>query len=337
MVLSKKLALTIPPLRRLYKSRNKWEATAKRQRKQLKEQRMLLDQHAVLRFFAYNATFDALELMRRHEVHREPTPGFQTNWLGVLIDPKIFPPLREQAGTVEPFPYPANWHADIAEWAAVLRAVENAPRDSFTMVELGCGWGCWMNNSGVAARRTGRRVHVIGIEGDPGHLEFAKEALDRNGFASHEYTLLRGVAAATDGVALFPRQETAGHNWGLEPVFAASQEQVEAAVASGSHDAIPMIPLTDAMASHTRVDLLHIDIQGGEAAVVESCLDVIGARVGYLMIGTHGRAIEERLFDLLTGAGWQLEVERPCFFTLVDNKPVLEVDGVQGWRNPMLA
>jgi hypothetical protein len=34
------------------------------------------------------------------------------------------------------------------------------------MIELGCGWGCWMNNAGVAARSTDRRVHVIGVEGD---------------------------------------------------------------------------------------------------------------------------------------------------------------------------
>jgi hypothetical protein len=40
---------------------------------------------------------------------------------------------------VEPIPIPANWHADIAEWAAALRAVDLA-RGSFTMAELGCGW-----------------------------------------------------------------------------------------------------------------------------------------------------------------------------------------------------
>jgi hypothetical protein len=335
-MIGRKLALSLPPIRRLYDSRVELQATIREQRRALKRQQTLLDDPAVLRFFAYKSTFHAVELMRRHEVHSEPTPGFQTNWLGVLIDPKIFPYLKKKAGTVEEFPYPANWHADIAEWAAVLRAVENAPGDSFSVIELGCGWGCWMNNSGVPARRTGRKVHLIGIEGDEGHLEFAREALDRNGFAAEEYTLLRGIAAAADGTALFPRQEHAGRHWGLEPVFAATAAQVDEAVRSGSHDALPMIPLAEAIGPRSRIDLLHIDIQGGEADIIESCLDVINEKIAYLMIGTHGRGIEERLFDTLTQAGWHLEVERPSFFGIRGAKPVLEVDGVQGWRNPAL-
>ena len=71
-------------------------------------------------------------------------------------------------------------------------------------------------------------------------------------------------------------------------------------------------------------------------APIESCLDTINEKIAYLMIGTHGRGIEERLFETLTQAGWSLEVERPSFFGIRDAKPVLEVDGVQGWRNPAL-
>ena len=51
-----------------------------------------------------------------------------------------------------------------------------------------CGWGCWMNNSGVAARRTGRTVDLIGIEGDEGHLKFARDALARNGYATRLFS-----------------------------------------------------------------------------------------------------------------------------------------------------
>ena len=84
------------------------------------------------------------------------TPGYVTNFLGVRIDPAFAPEaLAGKAGTVEPVPIPANWHADIAEWAAALRAVELAG-DTFRMIELGCGWGCWMNNTGAAARRAGK-------------------------------------------------------------------------------------------------------------------------------------------------------------------------------------
>ncbi|MDP9604713.1 hypothetical protein SAMN05518845_10635 [Variovorax sp. YR750] len=336
----KEMALQIPALQRLRDSRDNLKTAFDQQVERVGE---LEAQLATLRsanaspFYAYFANFDAIETMHRHEVHGlQPTPGFQTNWLGVLVDPKINPFLSATAGQLEPAPFPANWHADIAEWAAALQAVDNSPRDSFTMIELGCGWGCWMNNMGSAARRTGRKVHVIGVEGDEGHILFAHEALARNGFQPDEYTIHRGIAAATAGVALFPKQEHAGHSWGLEPVFGATSTQQAQAAADGSHDILPMIPLAEAVGQHDRIDLLHIDIQGGEADLVAGCLPLIEEKVAYMVIGTHSKHIEAQLFDLMCGTGWRMEMERPAFYDVKSSRPLLMVDGVQGWRNPSL-
>ena len=55
-----------------------------------------------------------------------------------------------------------------------------------------------------------------------------------------------------------------------------------------------------------------------------------------MVIGTHSRQIEGRLFDALLGAGWRLEIERPAMINLESGTPVVRVDGVQGWRNPYL-
>lgn len=292
---------------------------------------------AISRFFHYNASFDPEEVMRRHAVSGlVPRPGYLTNFLGVVIDPKFFPTiLNDRAGTVESIPIPANWHADIAEWGAALRAVDLA-RNSFTVVELGCGWGCWLNNTGVAARRAGLRVHLIGVEGDRGHIGFAEEATTANGFAPSERSLHHGIAAAAPGTALFPKQDRAGVNWGLEPVFDATQAQREAAIASGEYEALPMLSLSNITAQHARVDLLHVDIQGGEADFVERSLDLLRNKIAYLLIGTHSRPIEGRLFTTLRQAGWQLEIERPAMLNLDDLSGSVAVDGVQGWRNPTL-
>lgn len=337
----KELALSVPAIRRLYDSRNAMQRRVEELERELQEARALPEGIASADkrpFFTYFCNFDAIATMRRHEARGlQPTPGFQTNWLGVLIDPKIYPLLlSEKAGTVEPFPYPTNWHADVAEWAATLHAVDNAPDDSFTMIELGCGWGCWMNNTGLAAKRSGRKVHLIGIEGDEGHLGFAREALARNGFTPDEYTLLRGIAAASSGTALFPRHGVPGSDWGLEPVLGATEEQQAQAAESGSHDILPMVSLADAIGDRKRIDLLHIDIQGGEADFVEQCLPLIQEKVAYLVIGTHSKLIEQRLFDMLTAANWRLEMERPAFYKIEDARPRLWADGLQGWRNPAL-
>ena len=73
-------------------------------------------------FFHYNSNFDAQEVIRAHAVpDLKPDARYLTNFLGVLIDPKFFPQiLQDKAGQVEPIPIPANWHADIAEWAELL-------------------------------------------------------------------------------------------------------------------------------------------------------------------------------------------------------------------------
>jgi FkbM family methyltransferase len=201
------------------------------------------------------------------------------------------------------------------------------------MIELGCGWGCWMNNMGAAARSTGRDIHVIGVEGDVGHIAFAHEALARNGFTPDQWTVVNGIAAGRHGVALFPRQDHAGASWGLEPVFGATDEQRDAAVASGSHDVLPMIPLDQIAGAHDRIDLLHIDIQGGEADLIEECLPTLNEKVAYVVVGTHSRQIEGRLFDMMLAAGWLLEMERPAILSVAGPSPVVTVDGLQGWRN----
>jgi hypothetical protein len=56
-----------------------------------------------------------------------PHPDYLINFLGVRIDPKV--PAQDPSrpgGEIEPVPMPADWHADIARWAAALRAVELA-------------------------------------------------------------------------------------------------------------------------------------------------------------------------------------------------------------------
>lgn len=287
-------------------------------------------------FFYYNSTFDAQETMRRHAATGlQPTPGYLTNYLGVRIDPKFFPTLLAgRAGEVEAIPIPANWHADIAEWAAALRAVDLAS-ERFTIIELGCGWGCWLNNTGVAARRLGLKPTLIGVEGDEGHIGFAREACAVNGFPSESVELHHGIAAATRGQALFPRQDQAGVQWGLEPIFNASEREIAKALKRGTHDQLPMIALEDLAKPHGRIDLLHIDIQGGEADLIESCLPTLAERVAYILVGTHSRQIEGRIFQTLLAAGWLLEIERPAILHL-GPAPLVVVDGVQGWRNPKL-
>ncbi|TCU55719.1 FkbM family methyltransferase [Novosphingobium sp. PhB57] len=282
-------------------------------------------------FWHYQARFDVPGIIRRYAAGpQEAKENYALNYFGVVIDPKFFPEqLQKLAGTVEVDVIPANWHADMAEFGAALRAIDLSG-DTFTVVELGCHWGCWINITGVAARRSGKKVRAIGIEGEPNHAAFALESTATNGFKLDEVRIHHGVVAPQSGTAFFPPEGS-----GLDPIINGTAEEQIQAANSGLYHEIPAVGFSDLIEGINRVDLLHIDIQGGEANLVSSSLDFLNEHVAYMMIGTHSRVIEGRLCQELLDAGWQLEVERPAIMDVTD-APVTRVDGVQGWRNPRL-
>ena len=289
------------------------------------------------RFMGYTASFDPCGVIRAHAVGGlQPREGRLTNFLGTVVDPAYFGmATHRQTGTVEEVPIPGNWHACVAEWGACLRALDLAS-DSFTVVELGCGWACWLNNLAVAARNSGRSYELVGVEGDRDHLAFAEATLQENGIALESVTLHTGIAAARKGVALFPRQNYKHSSWGLKPVFGATESQRAAAIRAGSHEALPMLSLECVLDGHAKVDLLHLDIQGGEHDLLAGSLPILAEKVAYLFVATHSRRIEKSIRRIMPEDTWTLEMERPAIYKLQLTGPRLKYDGVMAWRNRRL-
>ena len=279
---------------------------------------------------------DFIDLIMRYAKNdRTPVEGHIVNFLGVAMNVDFMPDLNLPANVLDPVPIPANYHADMAEWAAILRAVDLA-KDRFTCIELGCGWAACLTNAGTAAKSRGLDVRLIGVEGDPGYVTFARECLTTNGFAEQEFTIERGIAGAGEGFAFFPKQDRTGSNWGLEPVFTDDSAVREKLSQSGDYEEIEIVPLPRILESTDRVDLLHMDIQGGEDELVRSTIDVLSDKVAYCFVGTHSRQIEGRMLDAFYAAGWKLEIERPAVIDLPDGAAYTRIDGVQAWRNPRL-
>jgi hypothetical protein len=290
-------------------------------------------------FYHYNSTFDGIELIHKYALKStKPTPGYVTNFIGLKISTEYLPEhLRNLDGTNEPIPIPANWHADISEWAAVFRSVELAEGPKFVMGEIGCGWGCWMANAGMVAKSRELECKLYGIEGDSKHVSWAKENLLINGFHNDEFEIIRGIAAAKSGNALFPMVDSNTIHYGLEPIFNATDDVVAHATQNNTHEILPMIPLEQIFSGERKIDLLHIDIQGGEVDFITESIQFLSESASYLVIGTHSRVIEGRLIEILSKSGWALEIERPAIFTFNDdNVMITAVDGLQGWRNPRL-
>lgn len=286
-------------------------------------------------FYFYNTSVgDLTRYIDKFAVNGlQPVEGCIVNCFGVKIRKHFFPDiLGKMPDSVEGKPIPCNWHADIAEIGSVLRAVDLA-NETFTMIELGCGWGTWLNIAGKVAKDRSLKVRLYGVEGDAGHVQFAQQAMVDNGFEPSEFTILNGVASALPGFALFPQQDRPGKSWGEEPIFNAGLKQANEAAAHG-FKAIPQIQLAQIAGYGVRIDLLHMDIQGGEWELVCHSLDYLATNVAMLFIGTHSRVIEGRLVDCLSASCWRLEVERPAILKLGAGEIITTVDGCQLWRNP---
>jgi FkbM family methyltransferase len=290
-------------------------------------------------FDFFHSTVDAVALVRAFEdPNRAPRAGFAVNYFGLAIPRDVLPAsVRGTVPDVEADPLPSNWHADTSEFAAALRAVDRA-RDRFVVVELGCGWGCWMGITGVSARRRGLELTLVGVEGDRHNLDLARQTLAANAFSDTEVRLVHGIVGGRSGLAAFPQQDEGGGSWGLAPIFDSDAERYAAAVASGRAAVLPVVRFADLAADLPHVDLVHIDIQGGEADLVAAAIGDFDEKVAHVLVGTHSRQIEGALFDTFGDAGWVLEVERPAILKLANGgRPDIAVDGVQGWRNPRVA
>jgi hypothetical protein len=83
----------------------------------------------------------------------------------------------------------------------------------------------------------------------------------------------------------------------------------------------------------TKVDLVHVDIQGDEFRVISSAREILKEKVKRLVIGTHSRMIEQQLLEMLTLPDWELESEEACIYKQFWGRNLLLQDGCQVWRN----
>jgi FkbM family methyltransferase len=239
------------------------------------------------------------------------------NWIGVSTRRTFFsselefvalshPPMDEQ--------YP--------EWVDVLEAVTQAS-GTFTMLELGAGYGRWIVNAAAAVRSYNEiPCRLIAVEGEPTHFKWLKQHCSDNRVKAE---LIHAAVAEHAGSVEFsvgdPKawygQAIADGTWSPERT-----RRVKA------------VTLSSLLQPLDRVDLVHMDIQGAEARIVEEAGPML-ERVERFHIGTHGREQEERLRSLFLSTGW-----RPVNdYAAGTRSPtpwgtMTFQDGVQTWVNP---
>ena len=279
----------------------------------------------------YAASFDPIDVILQFENPRRKTiPGYLVNFLGVGFPhpslPLVNPPKHED------LPIPANWHTDLAELGSALHVVSQCV-DTFTMLELGSGIGVWTNICGRAAKMRELKVMLLGIEGDKHHVEVAEKILIANSFEKKEYKVIHGIVANRGNMALFKKTESSQIDWGKEPVFDYEEQVFELAKKSGKYENVPVYSLESLMAKAEQIDLLHVDIQGGEETLFVNNENLLNKKVKSIVIGTHSRIIEGKLFEFFYKLGWHLVAERALIGGIENGRQKNVVDGVQYWKN----
>jgi hypothetical protein len=154
-----------------------------------------------------------------------------------------------------------------------------------------------------------------------------------------------GVAA---GTARWPRLVDPRNDAGARPVRTDHERSGLADLAGPGSDPasaselidVPIVAFAELLGREPQWDLVHIDVQGGECELCRACRDLLSQRTRYLVVGTHSRKLDGDLLEIMFGAGWILEHEKPTRFVYDARQQCLEVmtthDGTQVWHNPHL-
>lgn len=256
--------------------------------------------------------------------------GFFVNFIGQITRTSFLPSALEEKLSGRYFGYPGDPEYaspplhDACEWSMVLRSVSEADRH-FTFMELGAGWGPWSVAVNLAAKRRGLQTTIVAVEASEQHRQFMTQHLADNDIRDDAVALIAGLVSVADGDGYLTEVKEARENYA-------------ASVAMNEDRAVrvPALSLRQLLQAHRRIDLIHCDIQGAEADVLDSAANDLQSRVRRIIVGTHGRGIEDRLIHLFTRLGWRIEDESPCRFNIKTGTPSLVCDGVQIWRNLQL-
>lgn len=290
-------------------------------------------------------------IFEKFSAYSGPVPeGCQTDYLGTRMRCEF---------VAHAAPSPSQVHMDCPpvdeeyfEWIDILESVSRA-RDSYTMMELGAGYGRWAVRAAAAARQRGiQKCHLIAVEGEPLHFKWLQQHIRDNGLDPAEHTLVPAAVSDRTGTALFcvgrpkegedradqfygqwiPESRDKPRNRGRKlyegvPVIELKSgwESIE----------VPAVTLTSLLRDLDRVDLIDMDVQGEELKIVRSAIDDLDRKVCRLHIGTHAPHLEKGLRVALGSHGWICHFDYPSR-TPVETEygPVNFGDGVQSWTNP---
>lgn len=180
-------------------------------------------------------------------------------------------------------------HHEPQEELAFARVLERIDRPHPVMIELGCFWAYY---STWFLRSFPEGISVA-AEPDPDHLEVGRRTAEINGV---EIRFEQAAGGGSDDDVL----------------------ELPSEAQPGVVHRVPVRTVPTIVAEHDLdlVDVLHLDIQGSELDVLESCRELIaGGRIRFVVVSTHHHSISgdpmihQRVIDLVREMGGHVIAE----------------------------
>ncbi|MBI1778615.1 MAG: hypothetical protein HYR63_25015 [Proteobacteria bacterium] len=257
---------------------------------------------------------------------------------------------------------PERLSEDYFEWIDMLEAIDQA-KGQFVMVELGAGYGRWLVNAAAAVRRHKVRPNIparfIGVEASPLRFRWLVQNFKDNQIDVATNRLVWGAVSDDEEPGFFPIYHAhwignQGHTYGapfeksdgsrfqrvdlktdLNKLYPDVEYYVCNAAPGQLFIKVPSFSLARLIAVCPRVDLIDMDVQGAELAIVRSGMAELSRKVKRVHIATHGEDIEREIAQTFAASGWQNVWCMP--YNRVHATIYGEMyfcDGIQGWKNP---
>ncbi|MDP6873754.1 MAG: hypothetical protein QF521_09520 [Alphaproteobacteria bacterium] len=270
--------------------------------------------------------------------------GCFPNYLGVMTELEFVaehPPsnhLLPVNGRANNTPAPGFDDGEIFfEQAAIHNAVR-AATDQFTMIELGGGYAARTVDAHAALQRHNPLpCRYVVVEAEPTHFEWAQRHMRTNGINPVDHWLINALVGTDNTPQVFMLGE------GFYGNGIASEGELLQLVANLRGNITPdqvltrllttgrcgvqqpynmsdkvrhfdfgfvsSMPLRDILQPLDLVDLMDIDIQGGERYVLPAAMDAINKKVRRIHLATHGTELHRLMWDLFFEHGWMCEID----------------------------
>lgn len=279
--------------------------------------------------------------------HDEVDGIFHYDYLGIRTDPKFWRNMNIKPRGRHLVGYPMVGE-QYFEWVFVAQtAWECRKQDSFSMVELGAGYGPWLLRAYRGFRQFSERpVRLIGVEGDVSHYQWMREHFANNGLDPEEHRLVHACVSDTEGITAFMDSENPDADYGSRGLREEGAQDAFAHEEPGKifrgqdgrqYRTIQSVTLDGLIQDLDRVDLVHMDIEGHEFIVVSHAIKALNEKAARLLIGTHSPEIEKDLRKLLHAEGWTSIYDFDQAESVeTEWGPIRFRNGCQAWVNPHL-